>query len=98
MISNISIYEIVATDFDHWVKDPHWSWYGTPLWKCDAILLTVTELTKFAWPTKSSLVGVHALISSVYLTKEEYVMWKLKGYDIDGKVNQLRKGIVYVNG
>ena len=99
LITMPSRYKTVNTNFDCWVKDPRWSWYGTPLWKCYATLLTMSTVSKFRWKVNDVIEPQRCLlISSVYLTKEEYVMWKLKGYEVVVEMQQLRKGIIYVNG
>lgn len=93
----------LKTNTDVWIEDPRWSWYGTPLWKVEATLLTIRTLDWKTWKTigphtgllskgdfDSYMVGYH-----LYFTHEEYVMWKLEGYDDIADID-VKQGIVYL--
>jgi hypothetical protein len=91
---------------DVWVKDPRWSWYRTPLWKCAAVRLEIRSYEPVSMSTAMPLGGgsLNALppikpiqYTWVYFTNEEYVMFKLEhyaeGYEYD--MIMLKNGIVY---
>lgn len=89
-----------------WVPDPRWSWYYTPIWRDLVTVVTITTLNHdFATGgftsgslTKADFQPPELMKNYVYLTDEEYVMWKLAGYETEGQYNltQLRKdGIIY---
>lgn len=92
----------VFTVEDVMVTDPRWSWYGTPLRNCPAVCLTIQSYTMGAVPPgvgsfTTADFSNHIAEYRLYFTQEEYVMWKLHGYDQQRYYDlaELRKGTVY---
>lgn len=95
------------TDIRHdvYICEPHWSWYGTPLWRTTATVLTIhcidfTAQYTFqtgALTSKSFKEPDGTFFQYVYFTAEEFVMFKMthpshsNGWD--GEI--LGKGITY---
>ena len=88
----------------YWVSQPRWSWYNTPLWNCYATRLQINILRSYKHYGLNKVGGLtkadfdaHIEVHWIYLTHEEYVMWKLSNYSTNGQLDivELRKGIIY---
>lgn len=83
------------------VTEPRWSWYGSPLRNCPAVRVTFLEWSQGIIPPGAgtfSRSDMHTHLAEYYLyfTQEEYVMWKLHGFDQQHHdITELRKGTVY---
>lgn len=88
-----------------WISEPRWSWYGTPLWQTWAIKLTlIANNFENQWSTISTRdysrmrdhFRMDDFIYTLYMTEEEYVMFKLTVKNIsDISMVEIRKGIIY---
>jgi len=99
------LFQACDTQHNVWIKDPRWTWYGTPIWRTTATLILIKTIEPDPFSTRfntGSLTSkeppmVRLLPHHIYLTDEEYVMWKLSGiesgeYDID---RLRRDGTIY---
>lgn len=80
-----------------WISTPKNTWYNQILWKCHALRIIVRELEypKTHTGLRRPLTTLHN--SYIYLTQEEYVMFKISFVgQIDRK--ELFKGVIYYRG
>jgi hypothetical protein len=80
----------VTTHIIKVVNEPRWSWYGSAIWRTSAVQLNFTFNDTRNYTN-------HKSQYFIYLTDEEYIIWKLSDFTIDGEyeLHQLRQGIIY---
>lgn len=94
---------------DVWIEEPRWSWFGSPLYQCDATQLIMKayepdpHLSQIflnqatTGPSLSDWVRV-VTFHHLYFKKDEFVMWKMHGMEDENgnyNINDIRKGIFY---
>lgn len=87
---------------DVWVKEPRWSWYGSPLWRCHAVQVNIRMFVNrdFIMQTGAMTTAdfkTHIANYNIYFTPEEYVMFKMANYAENKAYDMqvLRQGIIY---
>jgi hypothetical protein len=89
---------------DVWVKEPRWSWFRTPLWKCAAVKIEIRRYELKIWAIPFGGGSMMTLPPSrpieyswIYFTNEEYVMFKLEHYTENQEYNMslLNQGVIY---
>lgn len=86
-----------------WIPEPRWSWYNTPIWRTTASIVTITITFNpvYSGINTGSLVNTNnssdLFKQYVYLTDEEFVMFKLEDNIQEGIYNmaQLQQGTIY---
>lgn len=91
---------VVSVD-THYVDEPRWSWYGTPLRKTWTTRIKLSSLGSLldpifgGGPSRKEF-EIHTVVCYMYFTDEEYVMFKLSGLVLpEYDLATLSKGIVY---